>query len=273
MSELGMYADGRTYDLPTGWDPVPVELAKQTLERAAGAFDDALERVSRYYDPATDYAGGLLTSLEPNPDYEVTPVDLFAVSTLSMKIPVRTTRALLRPGERRKAAHAALEKLPAGMSLTALDAQLNSGGAILAAMLDLQTELRTLPDASSNSWVFAAKTCARKRPRLFPVRDQVVCAFLNGGPLKSAGIGNFTTDIQVFAYLITSSAVTGRLTRLRDELREAGMGSELETSDLRLLDVVLWTAGVGHWPTDGTDRSHDAGASGKVEVSAAGEDR
>jgi len=45
------------------------------------------------------------------------------------------------------------------------------------------------------------------------------------------------------------------LNGLREELDEAGHGDRLEPSDLRLLDVVLWTAGI---ETRGFDRNHEA---------------
>jgi hypothetical protein len=70
---------------------------------------------------------------------------------------------------------------------------------------------------------------------------------LNGGPLKRPGIGTFETDIQAFAYLMTSPELSDRLKTLRQRLEESGRTDRLEGSDLRLLDVVLWTKGIGHW--------------------------
>jgi hypothetical protein len=110
-------------------------------------------------------------------------------------------------------------------------------------------ELRTARTDGGNAWVFASKMCARKRPYLAPVRDNVVCELLNGGPLRRGGIGTLSVDLQVFAYLMTSADLAVRLRNLRAELGRSG--TTLEGSDLRLLDVVLWTKGIGHWGAPG----------------------
>lgn len=127
------------------------------------------------------------------------------------------------------------------MSIAALDSPTNADGAVLEALYYAYDAVRTSNGGASNTWVFAAKLMARKRPYLAPVRDRVVCTYLNGGAaLKRTGLGNFSTDLQVFAYLMTVPAVQHRLSELR-EILEGKHGVRLERSDLRLLDVVLWT--------------------------------
>ena len=52
----------------------------------------------------------------------------------------------------------------------------------LLAMADMYQALKSAlspPDVKNpNPWVTASKLCARKRPDLFPVRDNVVCTYL-----------------------------------------------------------------------------------------------
>lgn len=87
-------------------------------------------------------------------------------------------------------------------------------------MYALHSWFRNLLGSNSNRWVTAAKICARKRPRLFPVRDNMVCSLLADGRALNAGKngwpGNFSVDIQVYAYLLT------------------------DDEDMRVLDSVLW---------------------------------
>ena len=117
---------------------------------------------------------------------------------------------------------------------------------ILQAMDGLQTELRSIPKPSSNKWVFAAKLAARKRPELFPVRDNVVCRYLAGvHTLQRGHIGSFRIDIQVFAFVMSDSGVRAALNSHRYMLRKLYGPRINAVPDLRLLDSSLWMAGVG----------------------------
>ena len=243
MSSRGVYADGREYQLPTGWGSVSADVLERAERAALEALDDAAPRVRAYYDPDSEYAGGLLSSIDTTSDDYIDAADLFAVSTLSMRIKPRTARALLDSGTKRSAVSRFLAEIPTGFSITALDADAAGSGSLIASMESLYIELRTIPSAHSNKWVFASKLCARKRPYLFPVRDNVVCEFLKGAPLRSAGIGHFQVDLQVFAFLASSPGVRRLLARVRDEAAQQRWANRLEASDLRLLDVALWTKG------------------------------
>lgn len=247
------YRDGRTYDLPESWPVISTEVldvARAQAYRALGLPDELsddegglLERLQRYYDPAGNYAGSLLSSLEPNEADSVSASDLLAVTTLSIDLTARQVRLLLEDQERRMVAHRLLRRVPPHAALTDLeDGQLD-------AMWDLYECLKTLvatEESDSKRWVFASKLCARKRPELFPVRDTKVCAYLAGGRAwgaKSERIGNFSIDMQVFADLLTDTTVTNRLEGVRDALdrkRKLFVGE----SRLRLLDVALWTQAI-----------------------------
>lgn len=250
---LGTYADGRTYPMPAGWEPVNALLLEGALAAALDSLDDtALDRVRTYYDPTTKYAGNFLTAEDgysggvgPN---DIDPSDLFAVSTLSIDISSLAARTLLRPSPARTQVQRALAQVPSGLPITSLDSDPNRDGHVLESLKAAYDAIRTSNGGNSNTWVFASKLLARKRPYLAPVRDNLVCFLLNGdAALKRPGLGTFSTDLQVFAYLMTSATVTTRLADIRHVLMQQGAGDQLEPSDLRLLDVVLWTRAVGHW--------------------------
>lgn len=249
----GAYNDRRSYRLPRGWAPVEQEtldVALAATRRALAPDPDGLspvaDRIRQYYDPGGRYAGALHSSVEPNDPYYVTAADLFAVTTLSMSIDARQARLILMPGARQTAIARFLRRVEPNRPITDLTTD------SLDAMFDLQGTLRSLlatDDQPSNHWVFAAKLMARKRPLIAPVRDNLVCAYLTDGrPLgdKPGRLGYFQRDIQVFAYLMTSDDVRSRLCELRDEMSRNQPQWELDESDLRLLDVCLWTAARPH---------------------------
>ena len=166
-----------------------------------------------------------------------------------MEIPPRAARRLLEPNEeRRQIIHRRLRDIPFGLPITALDSTDPKVVAAKNAMRELNNEIRTLmaPEVrNSNRWVFAAKLCARKRPRLFPVRDNKVCEDLSAsGKLRRGfGMSLFDNDLQLFGYLMSLESIKAELAGLRESLE--GEGLRLDDTDLRLLDVVLWTAAQG----------------------------
>lgn len=253
VTTTGLYADGRTYPLPPGWNPVGKPVLETALGAATEALDEtAFDRVRTYYDPASKYAGNFLTAEDGYSGgvgpQDIDPSDLFAVGTLSIAISPLAARRLLRPSPARSSVRRSLAGVPGGLPITALDSEPNSDGRVLESLKSAYDAIRTSSGENSNMWVFAAKLLARKRPYLAPVRDNLVCVLLNGGsPLRRPGVGTFVTDLQVFAYLMTSTAVTTRLDEIRRVLDQQGGDGQLEPSDLRLLDVVLWTSAVGHW--------------------------
>ncbi|WP_028473748.1 DUF6308 family protein [Nocardioides alkalitolerans] len=234
-----VYGDGvRTFALPRGWVRARQEVLDRalaaTLEALAG--DAATARLSSYYDPDSNYAGLLFSDADDNAEHTITAGDLWAVTTLSMKIEPRQARLVFDATSKR--AGALLHAIPHDTALSDLEHAPGGSAATLERMDELQGIFRTLlatDEKNSNHWVFAAKLCARKRPHLFPVRDNAVCRYLAGHALKTGGIGSFRVDIQVMAYLITHPAVLHELTRLRDEIEVP------VDEDLKLLDAALWT--------------------------------
>jgi hypothetical protein len=239
---LGRYADGGTYSLPETIDPVDDALLDRALYRAQDALAGprAAEAIRRYYDVDTDFAGTSFCDIEPNDPVSIGPADLLAVTRLSMTITNRQSRRLLTPGDaRRDTANSLLASVPDHLDLaTDLSAE------VLTSMQRLYEHLRTIVSASSNRWVFAAKLCARKRPRLFPVRDNKVCGFLGGEPIGGGThrMGWFASDIQVLAFLISHPDIRRQLTELRDSV--AADGVAVDAVDLRLLDAAVWMRAV-----------------------------
>jgi len=236
------YGDGvRTFALPPGWVPAGQEVLDHaltvTLDAIAG--DAATARLSSYYDPDSNYAGLLFSGADDHAEHTITAGDLWAVTTLSMKIEPRQARLVFDAASKR--AGVLLHAIPHDTALSDLEDAPGGSAAVLERMDELQGIFRTLLATDvkdSNHWVFAAKLCARKRPRLFPVRDNAVCTYLAGHPLKKGGVGSFHIDIQVMAYLITHPTVLHELARLRNEIHVP------VDEDLKLLDAALWTRAV-----------------------------
>ena len=119
---VGDYADGRHYELPPAWQRVNARVLEVALARTQAALDEgARGRLATYYNPEGEFAGTLMSSLDPNPEDELCPADLLAVSMLSITIPQLTARRLLDPGEPRRVAHRLLRAIPYGLPITALD--------------------------------------------------------------------------------------------------------------------------------------------------------
>jgi hypothetical protein len=242
MTAPGRYGDDRTYTLPATWTPVTDEVLEtalgQTLLAVTG--DRAFEDLARYYDRAGSYSGTLFLDVEPNDPDNVEAADLYAVTTLSITLDARHGRLLLDEGGPRADVRRQLRQVNATLPIT--DLEHGDGGAAqtLQRMYELHARFRDLLDGASSRWVTAAKLCARKRPLLFPVRDNLVCIYLGGNrPMKSGDghPGDFSVDIQVYAYLMTHAAVRNALSHLRAELTSDGVRVD---EDLRLLDSTLW---------------------------------
>jgi len=211
-----------------------------------GALDRALtvlrdprtpERLSRYYSRSSNYAGAAFTLLGDDEPGQVTERDLLAVSLLDAPIPPAMLRALLYEDETRTRVAALLseDRLPVGAKLEEVTPEL------LAAMDELYTTLRALVptgrvrEGYQVDWITAAKLCARKRPDLFPIRDEIVCRYLGTWPSR------YQIDWQVFARVIGEQEVRDRLPRLVARVAESpGVDVGDPTHLLRHLDVCLW---------------------------------
>lgn len=92
---------------------------------------------------------------------------------------------------------------------------------------------------SSNPWVTASKIVARKRPKLYPVRDRVVCDFLGISRLNDRA-----KDWVVFRELMRDEEIRAALSASmsKAEALKDERVVRFDVEPLRQLDVVLWTA-------------------------------
>lgn len=223
-------------------------MLETALHQALHAFgeggvgvDRAIRNLDTYYDPDRGYAGTLFLRIaDPDPN-AITSEDLLAVSTLSMKIPARVTRVLLGQTDVATKVNEGLRALqdPDESLASASPEALEHMWATYDAIKRIRS---TVGESGENAkkWVLASKLCARKRPRLFPVRDSKVCAYLAdntelGG--KEGQLGWFSRDLQVFAHLIAHPKIQARLADVRDAMSDR---HPIDTEELRLLDAVLW---------------------------------
>lgn len=215
------------------------------LSQTLAALDSgaAYPRLAAYYDRGSAYSGTLFLDIEPNRPDAIEASDLYAVTTLSMTLDARHGRLLLDPGTVRDGVRSDLRGLDPSLPIQYLDIAPLGSAETLQRMWDLHFRLRRLLGETRNWWVFAAKLSARKRPSLFPVRDHLVCQYLSDGrPLcrDSGWPGDFSVDMQVYAYLMSHQAVRGALGDLSARLTDNAVRAD--DVQLRLLDSALWTA-------------------------------
>ncbi|MFF7551060.1 DUF6308 family protein [Streptomyces canus] len=146
--------------------------------------------------------------------------DLIAVQTLSVALPAAVCVDLLE-GRLGGQLSELLGGIPAEVDMAAADA------AHLAAGSPADTAWHLLTAQPGIGWVTAGKLLARKRPRLLPVYDQVVCCLL-GRPAS--------VWLSLHAALrADDGALHHELLTLR---RAAGVPETV--SALRVCDVMLW---------------------------------
>jgi len=224
---------------PEGWTAA----TDSQLERAEALVLEALDgeiavgHVERYYRRDGNYAGATFLDLDTVDPYSFTPADLLSLNLLGVAVQPVAVRRLLEPSRERGHLLRLLseENLPLDADLAMADADQ------LLAMAELHRALkRVLSPAdvkNPNPWVTASKLCARKRPDLFPVRDNVVCNHL--GLIEPKG--NYEVDWQVFRHLIQDNAIRRRLDEIVDEAcQRPGVDVGHPNRRLRHLDVVLW---------------------------------
>jgi len=221
-------------DPADGFDPTP--MPDGLAESARGKVwqvitgGTAAEDLRTYYDMRGDYAGRTFLDAAPVTANEFTASDLFAVSLLQVSIRPGAARVFLDPGTQHTQLITALTAVRPEWDLATADKPTYS------AMAQLYTVVkRTL---GKNPWVSASKLCARKRPRLFPVRDKRVRVLL--GLYQYA---DYTIDWQVFSHVMRQPDVVDRLAELKDEAEaehEHDDNISLDPYPLRHLDVLLW---------------------------------
>lgn len=223
------------------WPVLSEERAEAITTLALKALADAGpkpvgSRLARFYDVSGDYAGASFAGLEPLSVSDVTATDLHATSLLSVDIGPVATRRLLTPGPVR-------DQILNALTAIAVDDLGQADASDLLAMerfyLSVKRNLSTADVQQPNPWVTASKLCARKRPGLFPVRDSVVCGYLD----LTGRDASYRLDWQAFRHLVRDpGVVAGLQDAAAAALAVAGTRTlRLDVQLLRLLDAALWT--------------------------------
>lgn len=230
------------FDAPPHWArPFDAEF-RFARQVAIEALDDAGDRpatgrLAQHYDPDGRGAGTTFLDLSPVDVGTITATDLHALTVLDSGVDALTTRRLLGDETLRQSIEHALESVPVDVDLA------SASTAVLGAMDTLADAVlaacRRPAARASNPWVTTAKLCSRKRPRLFPVRDRVVCRGLGLFGTPDRRVGDRRIDWQVFAGLMGDNTVRERLDEVTVQVE--GMGVRCDPIPLRVLDVALWT--------------------------------
>lgn len=190
----------------------------------------AADHLARYYAADSNYAGTTFIDLEPNEPDAITAADLLAVTTLSVEVGPHAIRTFDRSSDD---ISEKLSALSIELRLETVDP--DAAADTMAALYELvKRSLRRAGAETSNAWVTASKICARKRPNLFPVRDNVVLDLL--GLPKT-----YPVDWPAFRALVADQPL---MRTLDDQVADAGEREGVDVGDpslrLRHLDVVLW---------------------------------
>lgn len=222
------------------------ENRKEAAQKAIVIARDALadshtpQRLARYYCRETGYAGSTYAGLGRFEPFAITAEDLLAVTTLSVSIGNRPIRRFLEDTsvQRRVAKH--LRELP-DESLENVD---DNGQAAMSRFYEFVKETLATPGAKySDRWVTASKIVARKRPDLFPVRDNVVRK-----ALKILRYGDYTIDWPIYQRIMQNDEVKAQLDELPRRIAKHAEGHFADFANetpLRLLDAALWMKNAG----------------------------
>lgn len=229
------------------WDDIDDVVLSDAIDEATRVLADERTpvRLAMYYDRGTNYAGATFAGLTPNPAEEITASDLIAVTSLGVSIGDHAIRLFLEDDEIRQAIAEALRGLPAQSLKNASDEELQP----MADLYELVKKTLATPGAqSSNRWVTASKVVARKRPDLFPVRDNVVCTGLG-----ILGLKNYLSDWRVFRRLMQNDTIESLLAALPPRIAESSSSAATDCAGetpLRLLDASLWMRFSGREPSE-----------------------
>jgi hypothetical protein len=227
---------------PEMWEAPDPERVAEARTAAVEALRDTgdrpvAERLATYYEVEGNYVGATFVELQPIDNFAITPADILAVRLMNAPIGARSTRQLL--GSHHADIRSALLELPLGDDLP------GAGQALFDAMelfhLAIKAALDDPEVDDPNPWVSTSKLCARKRPGLFPVRDDKVCRHLR--LLAPRRRNWYRTDWQVFQELLLDGEIVHLIDEAQDKVRKLGrVTHQVDMHRLRVLDAALWTA-------------------------------
>jgi hypothetical protein len=210
--------------------PIPDGLAESARAKVWQVLtaDTAAEDLKMYYRTEGNYAGRTFLDAPPVVANEFTAADLFAVSLLQVSVHPRAARLFLDPGPDHDTLITLLTSIPPNLELA------EAVESTYLMMARLYQRVKAI--LGKDPWVTASKVCARKRPRLFPVRDKRVRMLLGLYEYR-----NCTIDWRVFSHVMRQDDVVDRLAELKEDAEsQRGDNVSLDAYPLRHLDVLLW---------------------------------
>lgn len=220
--------------LPEGW----ISGSTLSIEKPRVLAIDSLQHanLTLYYRTDRNYAGATFAGLGDNDPDDITPSDLHTVSMLSVTVGPLGTRNLLNNKTTRNSVLKALQVVDHTVTLAEASAK-----DLLAAWALHEAVIAAIRIGSSGAgpWVTASKLCARKRPLLIPVRDNIV-----GDALGQGATGAASVYWQLMRGLLLDPVVTDAIaaarTRVSTEASTQGVDVAVDDSDLRFLDSAIW---------------------------------
>lgn len=195
--------------------------------------DEGRDLIAPYYHSERPFTGASfeLVGADDNPVDRITASDLYAVSTLAVKVPAKAGIAIL--GEQAEVFNELLREIPETSigELTAEEFKIHLGPDSSAQGLWDRLRRNGLDE---ERWKIgpttASKIMARKRPHLIPIEDSVVDRVVQMGRQDSWQLW-WETFAEAGDYLET------RAERLRESVNRPDL------STLRVFDVLLWSWG------------------------------
>jgi hypothetical protein len=186
--------------------------------------------LAEFYDPHRGYAGRTFLDLKPVDPWDITSSDLLSVTTLNVTATPLAIRRLLGCG-----VPADSHRLGVLAALKMVDNNIDLADASTQVLHAAEQFYLTVKAAiGNNPWVIASKLCARKRPALIPVRDEVVVTELE------LANRDFRTDWLIFRHLLKQPDLIARLRGIAHQATTK-YGTDLTgIPTLRLLDTTLW---------------------------------
>lgn len=193
-------------------------------------------RVRKYYANDLNYSGFLFTQLPELDRFSITATDLFAASTLSIKFEAVAAKRLIVESSIASEISRLLRLVP---EISIQDASDEDFEKMSEFYLYVRNQLSKPDTKNPNRWVAASKLVTRKRPNLFPVRDNLVINYLG---IKNSR--NHLDDWGIYRSIMQDEEIRDGIKSLALELQSSDIdeSSIMREPELRLLDVALWSS-------------------------------
>lgn len=217
------------FRLPAALEDGKEQEAAALLKKYYGSRYAVVTEISAYKVPLT---GAWFDDFDPSgtrgtsPDV-VTADDLLSLSLLSTPVNGNAVHAILGPLSSKITA--LLEQIPVDETLASHHDEVTADNFPAWRLENLLREIHGI------GLTYASKLIARKRPRLYPILDSVICEQLGGGGVYLEPLRREFRDENLLQFLRTA----------RDA---AGLPESI--SDLRIFDVVTWMHGKNHGSAD-----------------------